>query len=75
MQKSNLKRYSCEGGDIVLSKIKKILAESIFWCRGDRTLTEKDLQQVYIILFIQGMAIAVLVLANIVSGLLSIAGY
>ena len=59
----------------MFSEIKKILEESIFWCRGDRLLTEKDLQQVYIILLIQGMAIALLALANIVSGLLSIAGY
>ena len=59
----------------MFSKIKKILEESIFWCGDDRLLTEKDLQQVYIILLIQGMAIALLALANIVSGLLSIAGY
>lgn len=59
----------------MFSKLKKALMESVFWCRGDRLLNEHDLQKIYFIQLIQGIAIALLALANIVSGLLSLASY
>ena len=59
----------------MFSKIKNAIMESFFWCRGDRLLTECDLQNIYFVQLIQGIAIAILALVNIVSGLLSLAGY
>lgn len=59
----------------MFSKIKNAIMESFFWSRGDRLLTECDLQNIYFVQLIQGIAIAILALGNIVSGLLSLAGY
>ena len=59
----------------MFSKIKRALMESVLWCRGDKVVTEQDLQWVYFFLLIQGIAIAILAIANIISGLLSLAGF